>query len=180
MQPILEPQVTFCQELNVTGRTHTIRIMEKSNQTPTNRVGVSRTKREFSARLNEICDDAGIPPKGKNRQTILGKKFGVSQKGARKWLEGESLPTLEKCIELSARFQVHIEWLLTGRGPKQFDAAPGDDKPVSPWALNVARQIDANRDTLKLIFSGPPKNYRAPPPPGHVANQPKPRYDKKP
>lgn len=78
----------------------------------------SRVKRLFAERLNELCDEHKLPPKGKGRQVEVARMFDVSQKGARKWLEGEGLPTLEKTIEIAQRFGVQTEWLLSGRGDK--------------------------------------------------------------
>lgn len=43
--------------------------------------------------------------------------FGVSQKGARKWLEAESIPDTKRIPQMAARLGVSAEWLLTGREP---------------------------------------------------------------
>jgi DNA-binding XRE family transcriptional regulator len=108
-------------------------------------MGVEREA--WSRRFNECCDESGIPPKGKNRQAIVGKRFGVSQKAARKWLEGESLPTLEKCISMARNFDVCFEWFMTERGPKrlgdrreaQTPAHDGDGKGKSDAQSNHDR-----------------------------------------
>lgn len=78
-------------------------------------------RREFARRLNLLCDelDPPIPPKGKGRQGAVAAIFHVNQKGARKWLEGEAIPTMMKCIEMAKKFDVHFEWFMTGRGPKR-------------------------------------------------------------
>ena len=81
-------------------------------------------KREFSKRLNQLCDETGIPPKGKNRQAKVGKLFDVSQEGARKWLEAEGLPKFETCLAMALHFNVSVEWLLTERGPKRVAEKP--------------------------------------------------------
>jgi len=76
-----------------------------------------KEKQAFSNRLNAILDKAGIPPKGKGRQGALAKIFNVSDKGARKWIEGESIPTMAKIATIVERFRytgVTAEWLLTG------------------------------------------------------------------
>lgn len=83
--------------------------------------------REFAARFNELCDDMGVPPKGKNRQSAVAQIFKVSQKGARKWLEGEGLPTLSRCIQIAIWAGVSIDWLTSGRGPKKPDLLHLDD-----------------------------------------------------
>lgn len=75
-------------------------------------------KQAFSDRFNAILDLAGVPPKGKGRQGVLSKMFHVSDKGARKWIEGEAIPSVTKnlppIIEKFKDTGVTIEWLLTG------------------------------------------------------------------
>lgn len=80
-------------------------------------------KEQFSKRLNELCDEAGIPPIGKARQTTVAKIFMVSQEAARKWLGGLGLPELERSIGIAKHFNAYLEWLLTGRGPKYISTA---------------------------------------------------------
>lgn len=77
------------------------------------------TKREdklvaFANRLNEALDAIGFPAKGRGRQVELARLMDVSQKGARKWLEGEGLPTTDKQIALAALCRRSFEWLATG------------------------------------------------------------------
>ncbi len=80
-------------------------------------------KEAFANRLNQALNDSGYPVKGENRQAIVGKIFGVTQKAARKWLEGEGMPTLERCIIISKQLDVNFEWLMTGRSEND----PEDD-----------------------------------------------------
>jgi len=91
----------------------------------------------FATRLNEICDDMGVPPKGKNRQATVAKIFKVSQKGARKWLEGEGMPTLVRCADIASWAGCHTEWLISGRGPKRSDSLAADQYSDQ---MNVAMQ----------------------------------------
>lgn len=100
---MLEPIVTFSQALKVTSDCVTISSMN---------IELS----EFAKRLNKLCDLDRLPPKGGGRQLELAKIFGVSQKGARKWLEGEGLPKTSRINEIAAHFGVNSEWLLSGRG----------------------------------------------------------------
>lgn len=74
----------------------------------------------FARRLNEICDDLEVPPKHHARQIVVGKRFGVSPRGAAKWLEGESTPSYERCVEIAEWGEVSFEWLMTGRGAKRL------------------------------------------------------------
>jgi phage repressor protein C with HTH and peptisase S24 domain len=71
----------------------------------------------FAKRFSHALDLNSIPRKGKGRQRIVAEMFGVSQKGASKWLEGSSLPTIERLQEISLQLKVHLEWLLIGSGP---------------------------------------------------------------
>ncbi|MGZ4954122.1 MAG: S24 family peptidase [Methylobacter sp.] len=74
-------------------------------------------KQNFSYRLNKVLDRAGIPPKGKGRQGAVAQIFGVSQKGARKWLEGEAIPESSKIPQFIEKFRslkITGEWLFHG------------------------------------------------------------------
>lgn len=75
-------------------------------------------KQAFSDRLNAILDKAGFAEKGTGRQTELGKLLGVSQRGARKWLEAEAIPGvstyLPEIIRKFADYGASMEWLLMG------------------------------------------------------------------
>ena len=75
-------------------------------------------KIEFSRRLNEILDDANFTPKHQGRQEELRKIFDVSQKGARKWLEGESIPRHPRILRMVEIWPVRAEWLEYGTLPK--------------------------------------------------------------
>lgn len=109
--PILEPIVTSTQVLKVPGWDSTFGYMKNAE-----------VKSAFAQRLNELCAESDdIPKKYEGIQVALGKRFGVSQKAARKWLEGEGMPTFAKCIEIAKWGKVHTEWLLTGRGPKYLE-----------------------------------------------------------
>jgi transcriptional regulator with XRE-family HTH domain len=86
----------------------------------------------FAERLNEAMDDAEYPPKGEGRQVSLAKAMGVSQKGARKWLEGETFPTQDKRIALARLLKVNFEWLSAGTGLKR------PEYPKPEHALRIA------------------------------------------
>ncbi len=94
----------------------------------------------FSRRLNEICDDMNVPPKGKARQTSLARIFDVSQKGARKWLEGEGYCTTAMGKKIAAWAAVSFDWLMTGESEKR----PGSGSPL----LTRYQQADAATRTL--------------------------------
>lgn len=74
--------------------------------------------RGFARRLNDVCDDMEVPRKGKNRQQTIAGIFSISQAGARKWLEGESLPSMTNAVRIADWGNVNVQWLLTGHGAK--------------------------------------------------------------
>ncbi len=115
----IEPFVTSSQELIVT-----CHFADNSNlQLRANKPMIENEKLEFSKRLNEALDGLGVPPKHQGRQQalvdLLKPDLDVSQKGARKWLEGEGFPGMENAVILAKKVDISVEWLLTGRGPKR-------------------------------------------------------------
>jgi len=97
------------QELIVPFRIATIELMVTNDE-----------RQAFSDRLNQVLDDQGYPPKGSGRQNRLAKDWGLSQKGVRKWLEGEGVPETTRLIEMAKRYQVSFEWLATGRSNREL------------------------------------------------------------
>lgn len=153
MSRIIVPKVTFTQVLIVPSSYVTLGSME-----------IDHEKAAFSARLNEICDEMNVPPKGQARQTTLARIFDVTQKGARKWLEGEGYPALDMARRIAVWSNVCIEWLLSGRGPKRIGEAPvsgmqngqqrsqsASTHAASPDVHFVARYNSADAATRALI-----------------------------
>lgn len=79
----------------------------------------SRLKEQFSERLAQLCDEKGLPERG--RQSMLARDFGVSQGAVRKWLTGGAFPEMEMALRLADHFDVNVNWLLQGTGPKRGD-----------------------------------------------------------
>jgi hypothetical protein len=80
---------------------------------------------QFAMRVHELCDELGIPA-GHGRQTILGKRFGVTPKAARKWLMGLAFPEMATAVRMCAEAQVNVNWLLQGVGPKKGERTDAD------------------------------------------------------
>ena len=102
-------------------------------------------KQAFSDRFNAILDKAGIPQKGKGRQGIVAKMFGVSDKGARKWIEGESIPQTTKLPSIIEKFKdtgVTAEWLLTGNPAYSPENYIGDNELPSPPPNYVLGELE--------------------------------------
>lgn len=101
-------------------------------------------KTEFASRLNELCDDMGIPEQG--RQTHLAARFGVVPNAARKWLHGDGLPALEMCVRIANEANANISWLLQGEGLKR-----GNKIDVSAQLLKQALD-DMPEDARQASF----------------------------
>ncbi|WP_414446838.1 helix-turn-helix domain-containing protein [Burkholderia sp. 22PA0099] len=104
-------------------------------------------RQAFSDRLNLVLDDAGYPPKGSGRQNQLAKDWGLSQKGVRKWLEGEGVPETTRLVEMSKRYGVSFEWLATGRHPVSL--APSSE--VVKATSVVPGPSPASEDAAQLV-----------------------------
>lgn len=111
----------------------------------------------FAERLNEALDDIGVPPKGEGRQAAVGKRYGVSQHGARKWIEGEAMPELTRAIEIALDLGVTTEWLLSGRGEKRIGSYPkpgGGAGQVAEEPQQAYAFIRRDNDLIREILAG--------------------------
>lgn len=103
-----------CQELTVPHGSGTLSSMSAESRT------TEDFRRTFSRRLNDALDKVGIPPKNEGRQTRLAKLLKqetgrpISQKGVRKWLEGEAMPTEGNRQALVRICRVNYQWLFGG------------------------------------------------------------------
>lgn len=71
---------------------------------------------EFAARFKELCEDKGVPWKNQD----VGKFIGKTTTTAWNYMNGVKLPSMDNAIDLAKRFDCTVEWLLTGRGPKEI------------------------------------------------------------
>lgn len=81
-------------------------------------VTINSDKQGFSDRLNAVLDAAGVVKIGEGRQGVLKNLFKVSDKGARKWIQGESIPKYERILQIVEKYKqtgVTVEWLLSGK-----------------------------------------------------------------
>jgi transcriptional regulator with XRE-family HTH domain len=111
-------------------------------------------RQAFSARLNAALDAADVPPKFQGRQKAVAKRFGVSQKGARKWLEGEAIPETKRLPQIAADLGVSVEWLLMGG--ETATSLPGRDPRDRKFsqedlrdALSVLRESLPPQDIIR-------------------------------
>jgi SOS-response transcriptional repressor LexA len=98
------------QELIVAHRRHKLHFM------------VASSKQDFAERLTEACIDAGMSS-GRGMVTELHKRvrnagMNISFEGVRKWVEGESIPSMNNARMLASVVGRSVEYLLSGRGGK--------------------------------------------------------------
>ena len=73
---------------------------------------VDKIKEEFAKRLQQSMDLQNYPTRGRAR--VLSKEFGISDKAASKWLNGEAIPETSKLPILAKFLGTTSEWLLSG------------------------------------------------------------------
>jgi len=104
----------------------------------------------FAQRLNELCDQTGIPVSGKGRVVRLSSLFGVTAMCAGSWLKGRTMPRLGKAQEMAEYFGVELEWLLTG-----LESASGEGADV-PLTLDERELLASYRaldpDTRQVVL----------------------------
>ena len=127
MAQILQPLVVVSQQLIVLSSRINIQQMD-----------IRALKRDFSNRLHELCNDKEMSVQG--RQTAVAKIFKISQEAARKWLEGESIPTFERQDQICEWAKVNYEWLMRGNGPKYKDSTVY--MTTDPQIIHVCKQME--------------------------------------
>lgn len=112
---------------------------------------MEKVKLQFSDRLNEACDSAGIPVWG--RQRYLAKKLNLAQPSVSKWFLNKSLPTIDNIAELADLLNVRIEWLITGNGLKlkNFETTKEFEEAVSLLETLKPEQQQLVLDFVKMI-----------------------------
>ncbi|SHF30993.1 S24 family peptidase [Vibrio gazogenes] len=69
----------------------------------------------FAQRLNTICDEQGIPVRGRARYLQENLPYRLSLTGIRKWLIGEAIPETSKLINIAELLGTTVECLLGSR-----------------------------------------------------------------
>ncbi|MBV7262596.1 hypothetical protein KCG43_11370 [Photobacterium sp. WH24] len=102
---------------------------------------------QFPDRLLELIGDES--------KLSFGRKVGITDSGLRKYLPpgGTSMPTLEKLVAIARYKKVNLEWLATGKGPKDvFPSSVYDPTCGSGGFLNISSELaivdEENQHTL--------------------------------
>lgn len=75
----------------------------------------------------------------------LGKHFGISSPGFQKWFKGQSMPKMENACLIALRYQVCVEWLLTGRGDMKIKSSESElDKVMALLPMEAQAKVVEN------------------------------------
>ena len=96
----------------------------------------------FNSRLRELITAAGTA-------SALAKKAGISQSGLHRYVSGGE-PTRKVLIALAEASDVNLDWLATGRGPKNDKQAPVD----SLTRVQLYSPPEPTKDTVSQTFKG--------------------------
>lgn len=84
-----------------------------------------RIRQEFAARFCKALKELGFSP---NQQSEMQVLFGVSGQAARKWAEGQSLPTASRMPHVATVLGVRRAWLQDGELPMRPTVGRVSDK----------------------------------------------------
>ena len=76
-------------------------------------------RQSFAKRFNEALDDMNVSRIGRGRVNEVKNLFHLSQRGASKWVGGESMPDAQKMPWIAEILGVNSEWLQSGKGQKR-------------------------------------------------------------
>lgn len=96
-------------------------------------------QRTFWERLEEASQDVGLP----YQLSDIGRELDIWPSAVQKWRDGVNYPGKANLITLARNRGINVEWLLTGRGPKQAESA-----------------MDANTRELLQIWNSLPEEAR--------------------
>ncbi len=112
---------------------------------------------EFSGRLQQALRNAEYSP---NSPTQLAREFNMRFAGhpvtvhaARKWLQGESIPTQEKLRALASWLEVPAEWLRFGNaGEQRTKGQTAALNPTDSKIIAMMEQLDEHHKSIALEF----------------------------
>lgn len=119
---------------------------------------------EIGKRLRAIRERLGIT------QAEVGEKLGIQSQHVSKYERGETVPTWENLIKLVERYDVNINWLLTGKGSMFLSpfnySTTGEKQGLSIKDLELDSQLEEiiielqNDSDLKRLIYDYIKHYR--------------------
>lgn len=111
----------------------------------------------LSIRMREVIGNESV--------TSFGRRCGIGEGTLRKYFTG-TLPVIDKLIAIADAANVNIEWLATGRGPKQRGASVQAIPPAPPQSPASVHVDDLERLELAVesVEEGLAATHRTLPP----------------
>jgi transcriptional regulator with XRE-family HTH domain len=104
----------------------------------------------FFERLRQVLDDRGMS------QADLARELGVGVATVSEWFTRGRVPNGDVMLRLPAALNVNGHWLLTGEGPREYEAAPDGDPYRRGAGDAIARMVRA-MDEVARRFGTPPE-----------------------
>lgn len=119
-------------------------------------LSIRENEKKVDLRLREVIGEESL--------ASFGRRCGISEGGIRKYLNGAS-PSTEKLVAIADTANVNIEWLASGRGPKQRGAmaqpTPAPQPTHSVDEQLLARAIGAVEEGLRAVGRALPPDKHA-------------------
>lgn len=94
----------------------------------------------FSKRLSQICDEKGMPERG--RQADLARLCDIKPSSVNKWFSATSLPDAGNLLKIADWANTTVDWLLYGRGNREVQY-PIYDKSTQ-HVIQIMEKLDAS------------------------------------
>ncbi|EKF9564361.1 TPA: helix-turn-helix domain-containing protein [Vibrio cholerae] len=103
---------------------------------------------EFSKRLIEACERAGLESHG--RGVFIAKNIGITPKAVSRWFNGETIPSHDKLIEIADLLSVSASWLQFGQTdePQQIETTGFNIKGWTDLVKVRMKDVGLTQDSL--------------------------------
>gem|GEM_PF-2745489 len=98
---------------------------------------------EFKDRLSLACERAGLPPKGRGRNTYLAHHLEISEQAVSKYFELTAVPRRATLAKMAKLLNCDPVWLALGIEPAESEAQRRD----------VVKQVNAAEDLLASLMT---------------------------
>ena len=171
MPDILELLVPFRQEQTVLSLLSSIHRMDDLTPEDDFSTEPDPLMLAFSLRLTEMCRDKGYE-NGQPLYRMLAKRFGQGPKGVQKWFMGRSWPRNPTLMALAEWGDVTIDWLMSGRGPKNYRDLYASEPIARVATMMLAMEPEQQSLAARLVdqVAQPASTPTPPPSPGEGRN----------
>jgi transcriptional regulator with XRE-family HTH domain len=121
-------------------------LAPEQNAGPTRRKAVELSA--FFERLRQVLDDRGMS------QADLARELGVGVATVSEWFTRGRVPNGDVMLRLPTALNVNGHWLLTGHGPREYEAAPNGD-PYARGAADAIARMARALDEVSRRFGAP-------------------------